>query len=220
VVLIYSDFVVIIKDGILMRYPKLRELKEAIRAIIKGPYTSRYPGTAHKPYERFRGRPYFHEADCVGCAACAQVCPVGAIEVVDEAREPRAKRALIIHWDICIFCGQCQANCLTEKGIILSQEFDFATCGKREELKNIVEKDFVMCECCGEPIAPLDQVKWVTKKLGPLVFSNSSLMLYYLRSAGLALKEKFSPKKESASARADRIKIICPRCRREAVIKS
>jgi hydrogenase-4 component H len=203
-----------------MRYPKLRELKEAIRALIKGPYTSRFPYEPHKPYERFRGRPYFHEEDCVGCTACAQVCPASAIDIEDEIKNGKAKRILTVHWDICICCGQCEANCLTAKGIILSQEFDYATTENREELKQVIEKDFVLCECCGEPIVPYDQYVWVANRLGPLNFSNSSLILFYLRTLNLSLKQKFFPKKEADSVRSDRITILCPLCRRQAVIKS
>lgn len=203
-----------------MRYPKLRELKEAIRALIKGPYTSGFPRRPHLPFERFRGRPYFHKEDCVGCTACAQVCPARAIEVEDEISQKQAVRRLTVHWDICIFCGQCQANCLTGKGIILSQEFDFATTGKRQELLDKIEKDFVLCECCQEPIVPYDQFMWLAARLGPLSFSNSSLLLFYLRGLDLALKEAVLPGKETAFMRKERIKIICPRCRREAVLKS
>ena len=199
-----------------MRYPKLRELREAVKALIKGPYTSKFPLEPHKPYDRFRGRPYFYEESCIGCTACAQVCPTKAIEVEDSLQ----KRVLTVHWDICIFCGQCQANCPTEKGIMLSREFDFATTQNRKELKHVVEKEFVHCECCGEPIVPFDQYSWVVKRLGPLVFSNSSLLLYYLRLSGLALKEKFSPKEKNSFSRADRIKILCPSCRRQAVVQS
>jgi len=199
-----------------VKYPKLRELKEVITALIKGPYTSKFPYEPHKPYERFRGRPYFHEESCIGCTACAQVCPSKAIDVEDTLE----KRVLTVHWDICIFCGQCQANCPTEKGIVLSSEFDFATTQNRKELKHAVEKKFVHCECCGEPVVPLDQYEWVTKRLGPLVFSNSSLLLYYLRLSGLALKEKLAPKGKTSFSRSDRIRILCPSCRRQAVIKS
>jgi len=199
-----------------MKYPKLRELKEAIKALVKGPYTSRFPYEPHKPYERFRGRPEFHENDCVGCGACSQVCPARAIDMQDI----KDKRILTVNWDMCIFCGQCQANCPTEKGIILSSEFDLATIGKREDLKQEIKKELVLCECCGEVIAPYDQILWVAKRLGPLSFSNASLMLFYLRNLTLALEEKPSPKDEREFLRSDRIKILCPRCRREAVIKS
>ena len=209
-----------------MRYPKLRELREAIKALIKGPYTTRFPKEAHVPFKAFRGKPEFHKEDCTGCGACVQVCPSGAL----KTRDVGDKRILEIRWDICIFCGQCQANCLTDKGIILSSEFDLATTGKREDLKQEIEKDLVLCDCCGEVIAPYDQILWVAKRLGPLSFSNASLMLFYLRESSLALssegvaafgeKEKLPPKEEIDFLRSDRIKILCPRCRREAVIKS
>lgn len=203
-----------------MRYPKLRELKEAITALIRGPCTSKFPKEPHVPYERFRGRPKYHEEDCVGCSACFQVCPARAIEMKDEGKT----RTLIVHWDICIFCGQCQVNCITGKGIMLSNDFDLATTGKRQELKDEVKKEFLACECCGENIACIDHVIWTARKLGPLIFSNASLMLYYLKNLGLSLSfrdtpEKFSAKEEDL-LRSDRIKLLCPRCRREAVIKS
>ena len=199
-----------------MKYPKLRELKEAIKALIKGPYTSRFPFQPHKPYERFRGKPEFHQDDCIGCTACVQVCPSGALSFADN----KTKRTLTYQMDLCIFCGQCQANCPTEKGIMLSLEFDLATTEKREGLKQEIKKELLLCDGCQEVIAPLDQVLWVAKKLGPLVFSNASLMLFYFQNLALALKEKPAPKEESEFLRSDRIKILCPRCRREAAIKS
>ena len=203
-----------------MRYPKLRELREVIRALIKGPYTSKYPAVPAKVYDRFRGRPYFHEEDCTGCTACAQVCPPRAIDFEDKVKNNKGKRKLTINWDICIFCGQCETNCLTGKGIILSREFEFSTCGKREELKQEIEKELILCECCSEVVAPFDQYKWAAKRLGALCFTNSSLMLFYLRALDLGLNEKLAPKDEENFIRIDRIKVLCPRCRRQAVIKS
>ncbi len=203
-----------------MKYPKLRELREAIKALIKGPYTSRFPYEPHTPFERFRGKPEFSQDDCMGCSACTQVCPTGAVSYEDQTKSGRSKRILTLRWDVCIYCGQCQANCPTEKGIRLTQEFDLATCGKREDLKQVIEKEFAHCDCCGEPIVPKDQLGWVANRLGPLCFANSSLLVFYLRSLGLALKEKFLPKDKEIAGRASRIQVICPSCRREAVLKS
>ncbi|MBU0549219.1 MAG: 4Fe-4S dicluster domain-containing protein [Candidatus Omnitrophica bacterium] len=198
-----------------MRYPKIRELIEAIKALVKGPYTSKFPKQPHQPFERFRGKPEFHEKDCVGCGACVNVCPSGALSM----RDVDNRRLLEIRWDICIFCGQCQANCLTEKGIMLSHEFDLAITGNRESLKQEIGKDLVVCQDCGEAIAPYEQIIWIAKKLGPLTFSNPSLMLFYLKSQKLSSAVS-EAKQEEEFLRADRIKILCPRCRREAVIKS
>ena len=203
-----------------IKYPKLRELREAIKALFKGPYTSGFPYKPHQPYERFRGKTYFYEKACIGCTACVQVCPTQAIEFEDKIINGKAKRKLKINLDICISCGQCQINCLTSKGIMLSQEFDLATTGKREDLKQEIEKDLIVCDCCGEMIAPVDQYLWVAEKIGPLVFSNASLILFYMRVLDLALKEKSSAKAGEEFLRSDRIKILCPKCRREAVLKS
>lgn len=211
-----------------MQYPKLRELKEAVRALVKGPYTTKFPKQPHVPFERFRGKPEFHEEDCTGCGACVNVCPSGALSMRDVA----GKRILEIRWDICIFCGQCQANCLTEKGIILSHKFDLATTEKRQDLKQEIQKDLVICSGCKEIIAPYDQIIWVAKKIGPLMFSNPSLMLFYLNDQKLSSGEAEAPAqeekefqpvptpKESDWGRADRMRILCPRCLRLAVIKS
>ncbi|MDP3143040.1 MAG: 4Fe-4S dicluster domain-containing protein [Candidatus Omnitrophota bacterium] len=203
-----------------MKYPKLRELKEAIKALVIGPYTSRFPFEPHEPPERFRGRPKFYERDCTGCTACVNVCPSGAITFEDKIDQGKAVRIFTLRYDICIFCGQCQANCLTEKGIMLSREFDLATTGKRTDLIETVEKELVICEDCKEIVGPKDQILWVAKKLGPLAFSNTTMMLFYLQNNSLARLEASPAEKGNFPNRSDRIKMLCPRCRREVVIKS
>ncbi|KAF5434557.1 hydrogenase-4 component H [Candidatus Methanophagaceae archaeon] len=37
-----------------MKYPKLRELVEAIKAVLKGPYTSKFPKKPYVPHPNFR----------------------------------------------------------------------------------------------------------------------------------------------------------------------
>ncbi|MBU0604987.1 MAG: 4Fe-4S dicluster domain-containing protein, partial [Candidatus Omnitrophica bacterium] len=113
-----------------MKYPKLRELKEAITALIKGPYTSDYPRKAHQPPERFRGKPEYSNDGCIACAACALVCPARAIEVSDVVTKDKAVRKKMLHLDECHYCGQCSALCTTREdippGIKHTTEFDLA----------------------------------------------------------------------------------------------
>jgi len=203
-----------------MKYPKLRELKQAIKALINGPVTTKFPFEPHEPAERYRGAPKFYEKDCTGCTACVNVCPPGAITFEDRLDHGKPVRIFTLRYDICIYCGQCQANCLTGKGIMLSREFDLSTTGKRSDLIETVEKELVICEGCKEIVGPKDQILWVAKKLGPLAFSNTTIMLFYLQHNSLAKLEVSSKEKEDFPSRSDRIRILCPRCRREVVIKS
>ena len=46
--------------------PKIREIIEAVKALIKGPYTSRFPKVGHEPYPSFRGQPKYNDEKCVG----------------------------------------------------------------------------------------------------------------------------------------------------------
>jgi len=202
-----------------MKYPKLRELKEAIKSLLSKPYTSKFPYQPHEPAKAFRGKPQFYIEDCVGCMACAQVCPSGAITFHDHKEGDIHKRTLKIRYDICIFCGQCQANCLTEKGIMLTREFDLATTQGRDVLVQSIDKELYLCDGCQEALMPKDQIIWVARKLGPMIFSNTSVMLFYLAQKNLA-ELACLPSQEIPALRSDRFKVLCPRCRREAVLKS
>jgi len=190
-----------------MRAPKLRELKEAIRALLSGPYTARFPAEPTPLPETFRGRPRFYEDECVGCGACANVCPPGAIEMQDDLEA--GVRRLTICLDRCIFCGQCHANCLTENGVRQTNEYDLATTD-RSELRERVEKRLLICEACGAVIGAEDHVRWVARRLGPLAFANPTLMLSAMQDLGLADKE---PPPAAELRRGDRLRIACPRCR-------
>ena len=122
-----------------MRYPKLRELIEAIKSLVGRPYTSPFPKIPHKPYAKFRGKPEYSEKDCVGCLACEEVCPANAIEHADVVENAKATRRITLHLDICQFCGNCQANCITEKGIQLYEDDNYTFSDKG---KIVYERDY------------------------------------------------------------------------------
>jgi len=197
-----------------MRLPSLlqfRILKEAFRALFTGPYTTKFPYEPHIPAEKFRGKPEFDEIECVGCGACAEVCPSQCIDMVDGEE----KRKFTLHYDDCIFCGQCQANCITEKGIRLTPEYDLATFDRREA-KTSIEKDLLFCECCGEVIGTVDHIKWLVRKLGTLAYSNLGLLLVSHKELGLA--ERAARRLKEVPKRSDRIKFLCPKCKREVIL--
>lgn len=195
-----------------MKYPKLRELKEAIKALIKGPYTSKFPYVQHRPHPNFRGQPKFNDAKCVGCLACEEVCPVEAIahkDILDE----KARRIMIHYTDTCIFCGQCEAACIADhEGIKLSNDWELSFFDRNKSDERI-EKDLQLCEVCGKPIACCDHLKWIAQKIGELSFSSPTLYFSRLKSLGIIDENIVSALKDQG--RSDRVKILCARCRRE-----
>ncbi len=198
-----------------MKLPKVKELKEALKAIFKGPYTVKFPFEPSVPPERFRGKPEFDEKECVGCQACSQVCPARAIEVIDEIKNKGGKRRIEIHLDRCIFCGQCQVNCITEKGVRLTGKYDLATFN-RKEARVKIEKELIYCDCCGEPITARDHLRWLVKKLGPYAYNNPLLMFTSQKDL---CEVKEIPPIESPQQRADSFRILCPKCRRQTTIR-
>lgn len=200
-----------------MRYPKLRELSEAIRAVIRGPYTTTFPRTPHTPYPGFRGQPKFDADKCVGCLACEEVCPVNAIahkDLVDDSSRP--KRILFHYTDTCIFCGQCEAACIADhQGIRLSEDWELSFFERSRALETI-EKSLQLCECCGTVIACTDHLRWIAQRLGELAYSNPTLFLPKLRDLGWV-----DPLPETigrTGSRGDRFKILCARCRRRTTL--
>ena len=131
-----------------MRYPKLRELVEAIKALIQGPYTTKYPYKAHEPPKRFRGKPEYSNEGCIACTACSLVCPARAIEWRDTVTREKATRKMILHLDECHYCGQCSALCTTKEdtppGIKHTTEFDLAGFDRDQMVSTTDEKDLVL----------------------------------------------------------------------------
>lgn len=204
-----------------MRYPKLRELKEAITAIIKGPYTTKYPLRAHSPAKRFRGKPVYSNEGCIACGACALVCPTRAIEVKDTIDRNKAVRRMVLHLDECHYCGQCSALCTTKAdnppGIKHTTEFDLAGFDRRLMVSQTDEKELALCESCGDVITAKAHLEWLAKKLGPLAFSNPTLFIASLKSLGFA--DDVVSAAHDYATRSDRIKVLCAKCRRAATIE-
>lgn len=190
-----------------------RILKLAIRSSLKPAFTTRFPEEDYEPQASFRGRPRFNAKGCIGCGACAQVCPPKCIEVVDEPASTPPTRRLVQHFDACIMCGQCERYCPTGQGIRMTTEWDNA--GFRpEDFEEAIEHELVLCEVCGEVLAPAAQLAWLADRLGPLSFANPTLSFY----AGMSLGYVEPGVRHDAGEilRADRMAMQCPRCRRQS----
>ena len=195
-----------------MKLPKLREVGEALRSLFSRPYTTKYPFAPSSPPVGFRGKPQFYEDQCVGCQACAEVCPSRAIEVVDD--KAGRLRTLTHHQDICIYCGQCERACITGEGIKLTREFDLATYDRTGSITQS-RKKLVLCDNCGEIVAPLDHLTFLAKKVGSLLYANPTLLL--ARQAELKQLIAKLPL-NSPHRRAKHLSFLCPHCRREMIL--
>lgn len=194
---------------------QFRILKLAITSLFSRPFTTRFPYEPYEPIEQFRGRPRYSKEDCIGCGACVEVCPSNCIDLIDGLDSDRPVRRLVQHLDACICCGQCERYCPTGKGIKMSNEYDFVGFAP-EDFEEKVEKELLLCEYCGSLIAPLDQLRWLAKRLGPLAFTNPTFMLVSHRE--LAVVDEGVKTEAKDVQRAQHISIQCPKCRRKTAL--
>ena len=87
-----------------------------------------------------------------------------------------------------------------------------------EDFEERCEKELMLCEICGEALAPVDQLRWLVRRLGPLSFTNPTLMLMAGRDLGVVEP----PVKTTGDSvqRADRLRIQCPKCRRATALNA
>lgn len=194
-----------------MKYPKLRELKEAIKSIFSKPATTKYPFAKPKIHPRFRGKPTFQD-ECIGCMGCKEICPSGAIEVIDDIENK--KRKIVRHLDKCIMCGECERICTSEKGVKLLPEFDLAGFN-REEMIDSLEMDLVLCENCKNPVATKKHILWLVDKLKEKGTAQLPFLIIKLKELGVV---EDIERKVELDKRQDLFAVLCSKCRHKITI--
>lgn len=200
-----------------MRYPKLREVKEAVISLLTPAFTTSFPHKEHVPAEKFRGKPVVDDKNCVGCQTCANVCPPLAITISDNKKN--GIRTITRDWGRCIFCGQCEAFCITEKGVKLSaQIYDMAIFNLKDSIEK-QEKELLICHFCGEVITTKEHIRFMLNKLGPKGYS-STLSLNILNNNLLPYTENTDVEINDDLKRKDMFNILCPNCQRIVQVKN
>ncbi len=96
----------------------------------------------------FRGKLAVDEEKCIGCGACAEVCPPKAIDI-EVAQD---KTALKFWYSKCIGCGSCKDVCPPE-AITMTEDYKLAT-NDRQTLYLAFTKGLQKCANCGKEFAP------------------------------------------------------------------
>lgn len=200
-----------------MRYPKIRELKEAVVSLLTPAYTTKYPSVPHVPFEKFRGKPVVDDENCVGCETCANVCPPHAITFTDDIVQ--GIRVMRRDYGKCIFCGQCQEHCITGKGVTLSDKiFDMATIN-RSEVVEYQEKELIICKNCNAVITTREHIEFLHRKLGPRAFSSVLNLNVLNQKLKLAETADTEIEVKDGLKRKDMFNILCPNCLRLVLVK-
>jgi hydrogenase-4 component H len=201
-----------------MKYPKLREVKEAVISLLTPAYTTKFPKKPHTPFENFRGKPVVDNENCVGCETCANVCPPGAITFKDDKK--KKVRVIERNYGLCIFCGQCQEHCITGRGVKLSDKiFDLATFDRSQIIEK-QEKELLVCENCSAVITTKEHIQYLHKKLGSIAYSSILNLNMLNERLKLAEPEDVTVDVKDDLKRKDVFNIICPNCLRKVLVKS
>ena len=134
-----------------------------------------------------RNLPQVDGETCIGCVACANMCPAAAIDISDG--EERLVK--FTHKD-CICCGTCEDICPV-KAVTLSRSGEPWYKDKLGALSQAAAA-LKTCPVCGKGVVPIAQVDWAVKRT----------------DEKLSLDDDIQPRIREAAG-------ICPNCRRDNI---
>ncbi|MFV0481524.1 MAG: formate hydrogenlyase complex iron-sulfur subunit [Campylobacteraceae bacterium] len=148
---------------------KLLDLsKKYLRATYK------YPFEPYHVNEGFRGKPVYTHSLCIGCTACAVVCPPNAINL--KLNDDKNRLMWLFDCGRCIFCGRCDEVCPTN-AIMLSEEFEVAVVFDKNALKIEAELEVENCKVCGKPFTTKRLIEYTKQRLEKTNFISDTLSI-------------------------------------------
>lgn len=115
-------------------------------SIFRPCVTELYPEQRPNLPERYRGLPVLPvdpktgRSRCIGCGACARMCPEHIITVELDKTDPKDRRPARFEIDIsrCMWCGLCTEVCPTNC-LVMGKTFELA-CRTREQMVYTLEE--------------------------------------------------------------------------------
>lgn len=111
--------------------------------IKKGRVTYRYPTEKKPAPEGLRGKPEIGFDACIGCGACATICPPNALTVEEQDEKWKLK----LFYGRCIMCGLCEEICPVD-AIRFSDDFELAS-RDAKSLEVEIQLRKAKCSSCG-----------------------------------------------------------------------
>src|SRR5947209_18054358 len=108
------------------------------KTLNTGMATVAYPHKPARVPEEFRGAPHFDLARWKDARPAAEVCPTGAIQVLDR----NGTRHVEIDYGRCIFCGVC-ADVSSDGAVRIRPRFEMASRDRRDL---VIEADYSLSE--------------------------------------------------------------------------
>lgn len=138
----------------------MKILGEALRRMLSGALTERYPKIKYPAPKGFRGKITINEEKCTGCGACSRVCPPRAIQVASEEDHI----AVRILQGKCILCGECVEAC-PFGAMSISEEYE-NTGDSPTKVMTEVRLKALRCQKCGKAFISQKMYEHVTSILG------------------------------------------------------
>jgi formate hydrogenlyase subunit 6/NADH:ubiquinone oxidoreductase subunit I len=126
----------------------ISELKEALVSLADIKPGILKPEAPTQPLSPPQHRMVIYDKKCVGCGACATVCPADAISLLEN----RKHRVITIKIAQCIYCGMCADTCPEQAlSLLAGDELSSST---KENLLHELKIKLKRCEQCRTIMGP------------------------------------------------------------------
>lgn len=136
---------------------KLRQLA----LVLSTPKATRdYPAQPQPPAAGFRGLPAIDGERCLGCGACAHVCPARLISLT------QSENRLVLNADLgrCTYCARCEDVC-PAGAFRMTDRFE-TTVDDPRRLSIRIELEMAACPRCHRTVESRHMVAFVAEKYG------------------------------------------------------